>query len=296
MSQNQIKIEIEIPENGNKISDNWLLDHEDPMAKEFAQPLFDSGVMSIALVCKDDEFETSVKKSEHHLFLLIIQGDLNLSFGSQDYLLKPGMLSFLPLNKNYSYSSNLPCQYLMLHFFDKPIWEPLKEHGRYLRKYESTDHLLILLKRILESSRNHTIRDRLNALDYSRALADLIKRETRIFEKNKNIHLDKIKKLIAKIHISPEEPWTVSLMAKSVHLSPRSLNRIFHREYGIGPMDFVISKRLHKAFEMLVYSDDKIEAVASSLGYKSINSFSNLFLRHTGMRPGEFRNKYSSEK
>jgi AraC-like DNA-binding protein len=228
--------------------------------------------------------------------MLLIQGELNLHLDDDSFLLKPGMLAFCPKGCRFRRWSDKPSWWIYIYLFDKPVWDSLKHPGCYIRDYESTEHFLLLLSRILESRQKQTIKDRLNALEYSRSLADLIKREARIFEKNKNPHLEKLKRLAAKIHFAPESPWTVPLMAKTIHLSPRSLNRLFHREYGMGPMDYVINKRLNRALEMLIYTDDKIEAVASSLGYRSLNSFSNLFLSHIGLRPGEFRNKYLSEK
>jgi len=180
--------------------------------------------------------------------------------------------------------------------FDRPLWDPLKEHGSYIRSYESTDHLLMLLSRIMEAYENKSLKSRLNALDDSRSLSDLIKREVRLVDKKPHPHAEKLNYLVSKIQLAPEEAWTVPKMAKNLNLSSRSLNRLFHREYGMGPMDFVIRRRLDMAIEMLIYTDDKIEAIASSISYKSLNSFSNLFFRHIGMRPGELRTKYCSEK
>ncbi|MFO7821387.1 MAG: AraC family transcriptional regulator [Lentisphaeria bacterium] len=79
-------------------------------------------------------------------------------------------------------------------------------------------------------------------------------------------------------------------------MSSRTLSWLFRREYGMGPMDLVIQKRINAATEMLAATDDIIEEIARKLNYKSVYSFSSLFKRRLGVRPGQFRQQCRAEK
>jgi AraC-like DNA-binding protein len=290
------RIEYKIPVVNNEVTINSQLSFKFPKIQEFAQPLYDIGLHSITMLRKRRNIKNKLQRTNCHLLLLVLKGEMNMQLGKTKMLLKPGMLSFCPNDQTFSVEAKGPVWWISINLHDTPKWEPLKQHGTYFRDYESSDYMLLLLTRIFEAHQNQSVDDKLNALEDSRSLADLIKREIRIVAEPPHTRGDKLNQLVEKIQLAPQDPWTVTKMAKIVHLSPRSLNRLFHHEYGMGPMDFVITKRLDNAIEMLIYTSDKIEDIAGSLNYKSVYSFSNLFLRHIGMRPGAFRSKYITEK
>jgi YesN/AraC family two-component response regulator len=47
------------------------------------------------------------------------------------------------------------------------------------------------------------------------------------------------------------------------------------------------------AKELLENGSSSIQAVCAKIGYEDIGFFRNLFKRHTGMTPGEYRERFS---
>jgi len=289
-------IKYKIPTLDKNETLNFQMDLKSWETQDLTQPLFDAGVHSISMLRKKNNINNSYRRNNFHKFLLLLQGELNVKSGNQKYLQKPGMLSFCPKNHTFLFEGKGLLWYILINLDDNPIWDPLVKNGSYLRDYESTDYMLLLSKRIFYALEKQTFNDKLNALEDSSSLADLLRQENRIVSDKYDIREDKLNNLIEKIQLNPEDHWTVPDMAKAVHLSPRSLNRFFHHEYGMGPMDFVINKRLDRAIDLLINTNEKIEDISNSLNYKSVYSFSNLFLRHVGMRPGVFRNKHYTGK
>jgi two-component system response regulator YesN len=56
-------------------------------------------------------------------------------------------------------------------------------------------------------------------------------------------------------------------------------------------MEYLTSFRIKKAMELLKDPEAKIYAVANSVGYKDSRYFSQVFKKHVGMTPQEYRQK-----
>jgi AraC-like DNA-binding protein len=82
---------------------------------------------------------------------------------------------------------------------------------------------------------------------------------------------------------------SVSDLAPMVSCSPRHLNRLFREELGSSFREKQIELRMAKACELLSTSNAKVVEVALESGYQSSSVFSELFKRHFGVSPGQWR-------
>jgi AraC-like DNA-binding protein len=82
---------------------------------------------------------------------------------------------------------------------------------------------------------------------------------------------------------------SVSELAPMMSCSPRHLNRLFREELGASFREKQIELRLVKACELLATSSAKVVEVALESGYQSSSVFSELFKRHFGVSPGQWR-------
>lgn len=67
------------------------------------------------------------------------------------------------------------------------------------------------------------------------------------------------------------------------------LSRVFRKQYGLTPNEYIQSIRIEQAKHLLRQTDLIIAAIADRLGYADPIYFTRLFKRHTGMSPGKFR-------
>lgn len=84
------------------------------------------------------------------------------------------------------------------------------------------------------------------------------------------------------------EPWTITEMARHVHLSEKQLQRLCLKELGRSPRQQLIWLRMRRAAELLMTCDTKIESVSKQVGYQNPFVFSSTFKRVMGWSPSEY--------
>lgn len=85
--------------------------------------------------------------------------------------------------------------------------------------------------------------------------------------------------------------WKLSTLAAECSLSAEHLRRVCRRELGRTPMEHVTYMRIQAAKELLERTDEKLEAVAPRVGYRSAVVFSRAFARYVGLTPSQYRSK-----
>jgi AraC family transcriptional regulator len=82
------------------------------------------------------------------------------------------------------------------------------------------------------------------------------------------------------------EPLSVADVARVAAMSPFHLHRAFKRAFGVTPMRFLQSRRLHAAKAMLVRGA-RVTDVCFAVGFESLGSFSALYRRRFGAPPSK---------
>ena len=78
-------------------------------------------------------------------------------------------------------------------------------------------------------------------------------------------------------------------LAAVLEISPAQLSRRFKAVLGVTPVAFLRDRRLRKARELLVETDDTLQTVAERCGYRSAFYLSRVFSNHTGQSPSAYR-------
>jgi AraC-like DNA-binding protein len=91
------------------------------------------------------------------------------------------------------------------------------------------------------------------------------------------------------IHEHPDQPWTLSDLARRVGLSRSVFSARFTKLVGQSMYRYLITRRMEEAAFLLESTDDGISRVASRVGYETAAAFSKLFFRHHGLSPGRYR-------
>lgn len=84
-----------------------------------------------------------------------------------------------------------------------------------------------------------------------------------------------------------QRAWPIPALARSVHATPSQLSRQFRREFGLSIPDYQRIVRLIHALDLV--GNEKTEAVALEVGYKSKKNFYATLQHFTGLTPTEFR-------
>lgn len=83
----------------------------------------------------------------------------------------------------------------------------------------------------------------------------------------------------------------VAAMAKALAWSPTHLRRVFREYLGTSPHAWLAERRLKKAADLLVTTDQSVEQVARAIGYESLSHFHRAFKRRFGCTPAEYRGR-----
>ncbi|MDE5880114.1 MAG: AraC family transcriptional regulator [Muribaculaceae bacterium] len=103
----------------------------------------------------------------------------------------------------------------------------------------------------------------------------------------------RIREAIERINDSTGETVRIDELAASVFMTPDHFIRLFKKEIGCTPAQFVIDRKMMQAMLMLASEPLMIKEVAYSLGYDNISYFTRLFRRHTGTTPRLYRESFN---
>lgn len=82
---------------------------------------------------------------------------------------------------------------------------------------------------------------------------------------------------------------TLQELANETYLSPYYLCRRYKEETGMTPFQYLISYRMEVAMYYLRNTNEKIQNIATLVGYSSDTHFQVLFRRTVGITPGQYR-------
>ncbi len=93
------------------------------------------------------------------------------------------------------------------------------------------------------------------------------------------------------IDIHYKEPITLELLAQQNHVSKYYLAHAFTEEFGISPINYLISKRIEEAEHLLSNTDFPLSMISNSIGFSSPSYFAQIFKKQNNCSPREYRKK-----
>jgi len=87
----------------------------------------------------------------------------------------------------------------------------------------------------------------------------------------------------------PEARLSVREMARALACSATHLRRVFRESLGTSPGEWLRERRLRRAADLLVATDQSVEQVARAVGYESLSHFHRSFRLRFGCTPAEYR-------
>lgn len=84
----------------------------------------------------------------------------------------------------------------------------------------------------------------------------------------------------------------VSELADKLGLSAQYLSKLFRQEVGVTISEYIMSRRIQAAENMLKYSDYSSIDIGNYLNFSSHSHFISSFRKHTGFTPKQYREEY----
>ena len=88
-----------------------------------------------------------------------------------------------------------------------------------------------------------------------------------------------------------KENLSLDQLAQLAHLNKYYLAHAFRREFGVSPINYLISRRIEESRFLPRETDHTLSLIAQILGFSSLSYFSQCFRRAEGLSPLEYRRR-----
>jgi transcriptional regulator GlxA family with amidase domain len=96
------------------------------------------------------------------------------------------------------------------------------------------------------------------------------------------------------IHADPSADLSVPRLAAHAAMSERHFLRVFSKQMGCTPSDYVERVRVDVARRLLEESDDGVEVVARTVGFGTAETMRRVFVRRIGVSPTDYRRRFAT--
>lgn len=103
----------------------------------------------------------------------------------------------------------------------------------------------------------------------------------------------RIQKTLSFIRKKLYEPTDINILSEITNLSKDHFIRLFKKEVGTTPLQYINQKKIEKAQLILITEDMPVKNIAYMLGYEDHSYFIRLFKKTVGITPLEYRIKFS---
>ena len=86
-----------------------------------------------------------------------------------------------------------------------------------------------------------------------------------------------------------KETLTLDQLAEEAHMNKFYLSHAFKQEFGVSPINYLISCRIEESKYLLAETDLSMSQIAQLLGFSSLSYFSQVFRRTQAVSPKEYR-------
>lgn len=194
------------------------------------------------------------------------------------------------LHTEMSYNAR-PLEYIVLGIDGLELAiSPLQEHRYQILDYRGGGDILTCLRHILQETQSALPGYETICQSYMEILILRLMRTTK-FTTTPASHTVGSQCTAVRNYIDShyKEPLSLELLAQVAHLNKFYLAHAFKEEYGMAPINYMISRRIEESRYLLQETDLSMSQIAQILGFSSANYFSQSFRKSQGISPLEYR-------
>lgn len=215
-----------------------------------------------------------------------LSGKITYVHNGKHFVSDPEHAILLPMGQKYELHCTATGEFPVINFYctedycpDEFFTVAISNIEPYLNDYETLQHLAMLRKndyRVKSLAVLYDIVSRLAAEAKPASLNPVLTPAIEYIEEN-----------IDRADLS------LTALANVSRISEVYLRRLFNREFGVSPKQYITRLRISRAKQLLKNSGTPISRVAENCGYSSVYHFSRAFKTATGYTPSEYRSQQS---
>ena len=233
----------------------------------------------------------SLSRSSYDSFLVmaVTKGSCQVQTRSEEWIANPGDVVLLDCYAPHSYSSQEGWEANWLHF-DGPqsraYYEYITEQRGSLLHPDGFQEIVRILGKLYHLFRSKAP---LSELSMSLDITELLTRLALTEKEKRGSAAPSLGKAIAYIQEHFAEPVSLEHLASLSSLSPYYFTRLFTKETGQTPHQYLLSVRMDSARFLLKSTSMSIKEIGFSCGFSSESSFNAAFRKRIGQTPGQYR-------
>jgi YesN/AraC family two-component response regulator len=136
------------------------------------------------------------------------------------------------------------------------------------------------------------LKEQITEVQFEQVRESLLKTGLELMDDKKSVLIQKIKNVIIEMVHYSEEPLIVNFsefLSQKLHHDYTYLSNLFSEVQGTTIEKFVISHKIERVKELLVYNELSLTEIAYQMHYSSVAYLSAQFKRVTGLSPSHFK-------
>ncbi|WP_160673277.1 AraC family transcriptional regulator [Clostridium sp. C8-1-8] len=240
----------------------------------------------------DNNYKVSRKNFDSFLLMYIAKGEGLLTIEDKTRTIKENDVALINCYEPHKYETNSYLETLWIHFDGNVIKDYFnlikKDNVHAIFSTEGTlipNYLISIVNLFKEGQR---INEPLISCEIQRILAELYNLSTG--NQSTTLHSSSfINTSISYINNNFKNKLSLQDIASKVSISPFHFSRLFKKETGYSPYEYIIITRLNHAKKLLKTTNMLIKEIAFECGFNSESNFIINFKKHTSMSPKQFR-------
>ena len=229
------------------------------------------------------------------LCFIVLSGEGELSYEGQTYQLHAGDCVFIDCRKAYSHSTSDNLWSLQWCHFYAPslpaVYEKYKERGG--RPVFHPDDLTPFTSLLTELYNLASSSDYIRDMRINEKLGSLLAllMEQSWHPESMTVSRKRLELAAVKEYLDEHYTEKIALDDLSEHffINKFYLSKIFKETYGTTVNNYLISKRITRAKQLLRFTDMTVDEIGAAVGMADANYFSRMFRKVEGISPREYR-------
>jgi len=233
------------------------------------------------------------------LFFWVLEGECFLQIDSENYIIRPGQLAYLPKGKMraYTHASERFSMYEMA--FDvkangREIMEVLGlTEGNYVIDIPDIEKMSSLFE---SSHRKELYKNPLYDVAWCANIINIIRIYAEERQKQGGEESIIFKPVLDCMSKNIDKALTTEGLASLVYMQPTYFIKKFKNIYGIPPIAYFNRMKMYKAMGMLSGTELTIEQISKEIGIFDTSYFARVFKKHCGVTPTEYRAEFKKNR
>lgn len=240
----------------------------------------------------DETYKVERLSYNSFLLLYVLHGSGIIRHGGKESVLSQGSLAFIDCYEPHHYYTDSGWEILWLHFDGQMARE-------YYTEITSLHSMLFHADSEMRIRKNmegifHTFHDSRKSVDEAVLSNRINNILTALFTYNPAVHTagdipHPLKDTLFFISEHLAEPLPVDMLAARIFLSKYHFIRLFKKEFGYTPHEYILMNRINASMLALKSTSLSVKDIGFNFGFTSESSFCTAFKRLTGLTPQAYR-------